>query len=196
MKKKIFNTIIILAIVAISLVGGLIYAAVSEKHKKQDYPVFYRTQIASAAVRHGIPENTVFAVLHTQSAGNPSYEKEGKVGLYAMTEEKYLALASLADESRDTRLRWSPDVSIELCAAELADALSAFTDKTAAFASLCCGQEKVRKNIASHDGKFVLSETDEYTQLFVKTVLKALDAYNELYPEAPAEQSAGSSAQS
>ena len=194
MKKKVFNTVVILVIVAVSLIGGLIYAGVAEKKRKKSYPVFFEASVASAAIRHEVPKNMVFAVLHARSEGNPSYEKDGKVGLYAMTEEQYLTLAGRVNESRDTRLRWSPEVSIEFCASELSEALGSFTDKSAAFASLYCGREKVQKNITSHDGKFELSDLDEYTRSFVGKVLDALEAYNKLYPEEPADTAVLSSA--
>ena len=183
MRKKLFNTVVILSIIALSLIGGLIYAGIAGKKHRKDYPVLYGDAISSAAIHYEIPANTVCAVIHTRSGWDTAYEKDGKVGLYAMTEEKYMELAGKLDESRDTRLRWSPTVSIEFCAWEIADCLNSFTDKSAAYAALFCGKEKVRRNITANDGKFVLSGMDEYTQKFVRDMLAALEKYNELYPE-------------
>ena len=186
MKKKIFNTVVILLIIALSLVGGLIYAGVSRKNQAKAYPIRYREQIEAEAAARGIPVNTVYAVLKTCSDWNVSYEKDGKVGLYAMTEDKFVSVAARLNESRDTRLRWSPEVSIVFCVADLSDCLGSFTDKNAAFAALYGGKEKVSANVAAHGGKFSLSDTDEYTQNFVRKVTEALNIYNELHPEGAA----------
>lgn len=157
------------------------FIAVYEKHA---YPKLYNEYVEYYSEIYGVPENTIYAVIRTESGfDKDAVSSVGAVGLMQIMPDTYEWLLRIRHAEKAGELT-DPRVNVEFGSYLLSYLYEKFEDWSTVFAAYNAGMNRVSSWLAderySSDGKLTYIpyvETSEY----VKKVNNAIIKYDQIY---------------
>ena len=148
-----------------------------ELSKNCVYPRKYADLVEKYSKEYGVDENLVFAVIKTESNFDPSAESEvGARGLMQLMEDA---------RELDYDFMYVPEYNIQYGTYLLMLLYNEYGDEETALAAYHSGRGNVNKwledSSLSSDGQVLDDIPSSVTKHYVKKVMQAYDAYNNLY---------------
>ena len=152
------------------------------------YPRKYADLVEKYSKEYGVDENLVFAVIKTESNFDPSAESEvGARGLMQLMEDAYDWVGYRMGDGRelDYDSMYVPEYNIQYGTYLLMLLYNEYGDEETALAAYHSGRGNVNKwledSSLSSDGQVLDDIPSSVTKHYVKKVMQAYDAYNNLY---------------
>lgn len=164
----------------------IIWKIILPQFQLSRYPIKFSQEVSSAAKEFDIPEQLIYAVIHTESSFNPNaVSRANAKGLMQLTDDTNEWVASMLGETTKSGDIFEPKINIRRGSYLLSYLINEFQDLETALAAYNAGIGRVRGWLKepeiSYDGKKLsnipITETHEY----VKKVLSAKLKYETIY---------------
>ncbi|MCQ2427808.1 MAG: transglycosylase SLT domain-containing protein [Clostridia bacterium] len=180
------NVIAILAMLLLSVAGGLLTERALSSVRQAEYPRGYDEFIVPAAYENRIPEWAAFAAVKMRSDFEAAKRSpEGLVGLFQLSEEQYYILSDPSD-ALDPGLLYDPEVNIRLGCRWISSLYERYGSWEAVWAAMYAGDEAVDGwMVPSKDGsgKVLGQIPDEDTAKYTEKMIKITEKYKKIYTE-------------
>lgn len=181
--KKIIPVLTVLAVVILSIIGGLGYSKYASEKKKEVYPRKYEALVSKAAENGGIPENDLYALAKVRSGFSSDYTgKNGERGLFALDVDVWSDYSSRSGDPDDARLLYDPELSIKAAADLLSRLYEKYLTRDAVMAAFYDGEAAVDAAIAENSS-FSVSSCSRGAQKFIEEINNTVKIYESLYPQ-------------
>ena len=176
----------LLALVAVSIIFGVIYDFIADVTEKKTYPHSYETFVIKYAAEFGVPEKIVYAVIKTESNFDQNAVSSAPAfGLMQLTEETFEWVSGKLKEKPSAFDIYDPDTNIRYGVWYLSYLYGKFESWDVAFAAYNAGPGNVLKWLDSSeyssDGKTLDYIPFKETRNYVEKVNKAIKIYEKLY---------------
>lgn len=152
------------------------------------FPKHYSEYINKYSVLYNMDENLIYAVIKTESNFDPDAESDvGARGLMQLMEDAYEWVNYRMEDTReiDYSYMYEPEYNIEYGTYLLMLLYEEYGDTETALAAYHTGRGNVNKWLKdeslSSDGKTIDTIPSSATNHYVNKVMRAYDAYNNLY---------------
>ena len=156
--------------------------------RKYVYPQKYGDLVEKYSAKYGVDKNLVFAVIKTESNFDPSAESDvGARGLMQLMEDAYDWVGYRMEDKRgiDYDSMFVPEYNIQYGTYLLMLLYNEYGDEETALAAYHSGRGNVnswlKDSSLSSDGKVLDDIPSAATKHYVSKVMRAYDAYNNLY---------------
>lgn len=156
--------------------------------RKYFYPQKYGELVEKYSAKYGVDKNLVFAVIKTESNFDPSAESDvGARGLMQLMEDAYDWVGYRMEDKRgiDYDSMFVPEYNIQYGTYLLMLLYNEYGDEETALAAYHSGRGNVnswlKDGSLSSDGKVLDDIPSTATKHYVSKVMRAYDAYNNLY---------------
>ncbi len=163
-------------------------AKLPDLSRRYVYPRKYSELVDMYSAKYGVDENLVYAVIKTESNFDPSAESDaGARGLMQLMEDAYDWVGyRMADERDiDYDCMFVPEYNIQYGTYLLMLLCSEYGDEKTALAAYHSGRGNVNGWLSdgklSSDGRTLTDIPSAATKHYVSKVMRAYDAYNNLY---------------
>lgn len=115
-KTPLIRSIIIIAILVLSVIIGLVFSFVCHKLdlKKYPRPDNYKEYVSKYAEEYAVPEHIIYAVIKNESNFDKGNEgDDGKVGLMGLTFEEFDKLCRITGEDLTHDALYGPETNIK-----------------------------------------------------------------------------------
>lgn len=180
------RSIVIIAILVISVLVGFIYQSVWDRIDHGRYPQKYTEFVSKYSSECGVPEYVIYAVINVESGFDSSaVSSAGAVGLMQITSDTFDFLMLLTKENLQHGMLYDPETNIKYGAHLLAYLYAELEDWNLTFAAYNAGVNRVKgwlqdPEYTDADGKLVKIPIEE-TRNYVEKVNKNIEEYKRLY---------------
>lgn len=183
--RKKSNAFLPLLIIFLLVIGC---AKLPDISRKYVYPQKYGDLVEKYSAKYGVDKNLVFAVIKTESNFDPSAESDvGARGLMQLMEDAYDWVGYRMEDKRgiDYDSMFVPEYNIQYGTYLLMLLYNEYGDEETALAAYHSGRGNVnswlKDSSLSFDGKVLDDIPSAATKHYVSKVMRAYDAYNNLY---------------
>ena len=171
-------------------VAILIYALYLVKNEFFDesklYPIKYEVFVDKYSADFGVPKETVYAVIHTESSFRAdAVSSAGAIGLMQIIPETFTWLSKKLNEQVTENMYSDPETNIKYGVFYLSWLYERFDNDEAVFAAYNAGYSRVKGWLAderySQDGSTLSKIPYPETENYVKKVIKAKEKYKNIY---------------
>ena len=185
-KTAIKRSAVIAAILALSVLCGVLYQAIGHRIDLARHPLAYEEIVNRYAEEYGVPDSLLNACILKMSNFQSNYVSEdGRVGLMQMTPAEFRSVAVLLRETAEDGLLYDPDTNVRYGAYRLARFYTKYNDWMTVLAVVRRGEATVAlwlEDPANTDGGTSLTSIpDADTARWVKEILDARNLYQSLY---------------
>lgn len=186
MKKAIVRSVVIVAIICLSVAAGFTVDKICRGIDKKTHPREYSEYVERYSDAYGVPEAVIYSVIRTESGFvSNAVSKAGAVGLMQMMPNTFLWLCEKNGESLDAGMLYDPETNIRYGTYYLSYLYEQFGLWETVYAAYNCGPGRVKEWQADTeyaDGNGVLKKIPiEETSSYVKKVSKSVKIYEKLY---------------
>lgn len=184
-KDALKRSIVILAILILSVVIGFVYQSVGDSLDRRKYPCEYGEFVEKYSVEYGVPEYVVYSCIKTESSFDPGAQSsKGARGLMQIMPDTFTWLCTLTKENYETGMLFDPETNIKYGTYYLSYLYLRYNDWETVYAAYNAGPGAVDGWLSdpecAKDGKLTDIPYKE-TSRYVKKMTKAVEMYQKLY---------------
>ena len=186
-KRKLITFLIV--VVILGIIGFIVVSNFGKAQKfigSKLYPIKYSEYVEKASEEHGVKEELIYAMIHTESHFNKNaVSSAGAVGLMQLTPETYEWLCKRRNIDYVDGGLFEPSINIDFGTYLISYLFDEFGDEKLVIAAYNAGPDNVKawlKNPEySSDGKTLTKVPYAETEKHVEKVLDAEDKYKKIY---------------
>ena len=185
-RRKKRKSVLLPLVLVIAIVGGV--SKLPDISRKYFYPEKYFMLVEKYSGKYDVDRNLVFAVIKTESNFDPNARSDvGARGLMQLMEDTYEWVGYRMEDKRELTYdnMYDPEYNIEYGTYLLRLLYEEYGDNETALAAYHTGRGNVNKWLEdknfSADGVKLDTIPSAATEHYVSKVMKAYDAYNNLY---------------
>lgn len=168
------------------IVGCLLFPQIKRTALKQIYPIKFASIVEKEAKAYGISTSLVLAVIKTESGFDQNATSPvGAKGLMQMTDETFAWMQMEVDgeEAYSAENLYQPEISIKYGCALLKKLIDYYESVDLALCAYNAGMGNVSQWIERYGDDTLSNIPFPETESYVIKVHKALDIYQEIYPD-------------
>ena len=186
-KRKLITFLIV--VVILGVIGFIVVSNFGKAQKfigSKLYPIKYSEYVEKASEEHGVKEELIYAMIHTESHFNKNaVSSAGAEGLMQLTPETYEWLCKRRNIDYVDGGLFEPSINIDFGTYLISYLFDEFGDEKLVIAAYNAGPDNVKawlKNPEySSDGKTLTKVPYAETEKHVEKVLDAEDKYKKIY---------------
>lgn len=186
MKKAIVRSIVIIAMIIVSIAIGISVDKICKNIDMKTHPLKYTEYVDKYSELYRVPKSVIYSVIKTESGfTSNAVSKAGAVGLMQLMPSTFTWLCEKQGEELDTGMLYDPETNIRYGTYYLSYLYEQFGLWETVYAAYNCGPGRVKEwqsdtEYADSNGilkNIPISETASY----VKKVSKSAEIYEKLY---------------
>lgn len=186
--KRSGHALPIIIILVISIALGGVFELLCLGVERLTHPIKYDGLVSTWSVQYGVPEYVIYAMIKVESNFDSAKQGEhGKIGLFQLTPEQYLALANAEhDPEINAAALYDPNTNIRYGTLYLSKLYQKYGMWSTVYAAWYAGEEAVDawlKNPDYTDSDFgtLIKVPNKKIAKAAEKVVKAQEIYEKLY---------------
>lgn len=189
-KKTLLRSALIIAIIAVSVLFGVLYQKISVSVDKSKYPIEFHDSVAECSERFSVPENVIFAVIKNESDFDSSLlSDEGEIGLMQISPEDFEVAKTALKDNYDIGMMYDPATNVRYGTYMLSSMYIRLGSWKAVYAAMAVGGDTVEEWLSNEEYSEISENSkpklktipDKEADKFVERMTDTAEKYKNLY---------------
>ena len=190
LKQAFKRSIVIIAIIAVSVLIGFLFQIISEKAEMSKNPLQFEEFVTKYSDEYGVPEYVIYSVIKNQSNFDSSILfDDGSIGLMKVSPDTLEKYKGVLHDSYDEGMLYDPETNIKYGTYLLSRLYVDLGTWQSVYAAMYTGEETVLEWLLDTDVSDIAENVktqlrdipDKATAKYVSKLSKTADIYKSLY---------------